>query len=147
MNKMKKNELPELLAPAGSEESLSAALAAGADAVYFGGQGFSNRMRAKNFTDDSLRKAIASVHNAGALAFITVNTRVRDREIDDVLALCEIILGGKETCDAIICADLGLAGIIRKRYPHAVLHGSIQTSCSSAADCDALAKLGFTRPS
>ena len=145
MNKMKKNELPELLAPAGSEESLSAALAAGADAVYFGGQGFSNRMRAKNFTDDSLRKAIASVHNAGALAFITVNTRVRDREIDDVLALCEIILGGKETCDAIICADLGLAGIIRERYPHAILHGSTQTSCSSAADCDALAKLGFTR--
>ena len=137
--------LPELLSPAGSEDSLAAALAAGADAVYFGGQSFSNRMRAKNFSDDSLKKAIALVHDAGALAYITVNTRVRDREIDDVLALCEVILGADETCDAVICADLGLASVIRSRYPHAVLHGSTQTSCSSAADCNALADLGFSR--
>lgn len=146
---MKKNDLtlplPELLAPAGNEESLAAALAAGADAVYFGGRGFSNRMRARNFTDDSLKKAIALVHDAGALAYITVNTRVRDREIDDVLALCEVILGGDEKCDAVICADLGLAALIRERYPHAILHGSTQTSCSSATDCEALSKLGFTR--
>jgi len=102
-------------------------------------------MRARNFTDDSLKKAISLVHDAGALAYITVNTRVRDREIDDVLALCDVILGGNETCDAVICADLGLASLIRERYPHAVLHGSTQTSCSSAADCEALRELGFSR--
>lgn len=141
----KDSTLPELLAPAGSEESLRAALAAGADAVYFGGKGFSNRMRAQNFTDDSLRAAIALTHDAGAKAYITVNTRVRDREMDDALALCEVILGGSETCDAIICADLGLAHVIRQHFPHAVLHGSTQTSCSSVSDCAELAKLGFTR--
>ncbi|MBR4000352.1 MAG: U32 family peptidase, partial [Clostridia bacterium] len=145
MKKPVTGALPELLAPAGNEESLAAALAAGADAVYFGGRGFSNRMRARNFTDDSLKKAISLVHDAGAMAYITVNTRVRDRETDDVLALCEVILGGEETCDAVICADLGLASLIKERYPHAVLHGSTQTSCSSAADCEALRKLGFTR--
>lgn len=140
-----KNFIPELLAPAGSEESLHAALAAGADAVYFGGKGFSNRMRARNFTDDNLRSAIAVTHDAGAKAYITVNTRIRDREMDDALALCDVILGGKEPCDAIICADLGLAKVIRQHFPHAVLHGSTQTSCSSVSDCAELSKLGFTR--
>ena len=141
----KNRNIPELLAPAGSEDSLFAALAAGADAVYFGGQGFSNRMRAKNFTDESIKKAISLAHDAGALAYITVNTRVRDREIDDVLRLCETILGGEEKCDAVICADLGLGKIIRERYPHAVLHASTQTSLTSSADCDALLDLGFSR--
>ncbi|MBQ4354672.1 MAG: U32 family peptidase [Clostridia bacterium] len=144
---MKQNppNLPELLAPAGSEESLAAALAAGADAVYFGGKAFSNRMRARNFTDDSLKSAIALIHDAGAKAYITVNTRVRDRETDEALALCETILGGTEPCDAVICADFGLAARIRSLYPHAVLHASTQTSCSSPSDCAELAKLGFSR--
>lgn len=137
--------IPELLAPAGSEESLRAALAAGADAVYFGGKGFSNRMRARNFTDDALRAAIALTHDAGAKAYITLNTRVRGPEMNDALALCDVILGGSETCDAIICADLGLAKSIRQHYPHAILHGSTQTSCASISDCEELSKLGFTR--
>lgn len=138
-------KLPELLSPAGAEDSLHAALAAGADAVYFGGRSFSNRMRAKNFTDDNLRHAIELTHDAGAKAYITVNTRIRDRELSDVLSLCEVILDPKEPCDAIICADLGLATEIRRRFPNAILHASTQTSCSSPADCSELAKLGFTR--
>ncbi len=142
---MKTPSVPELLAPAGSEESLAAALAAGADAVYFGAKAFSNRMRARNFSDEGLRSAIAKVHDCGAKAYITMNTRIRDREAEEALALCDVILGGEDPCDAVICADLGLAALIRERYPHAVLHGSTQTSCASAADCDALKKLGFSR--
>ncbi len=142
---MKMPPVPELLAPAGSEESLAAALAAGADAVYFGAKSFSNRMRARNFSDVGLRSAIAKVHDCGAKAYITMNTRIRDREAEEALFLCEIILGGEDPCDAVICADFGLAALIRERYPHAVLHGSTQTSCASAADCEALKKLGFSR--
>ena len=80
-----KNIKPELLSPAGSMESLRAALAAGADAVYFGGTLFSNRMRAKNFDENTIRDAIKLCHSTGAKAYITVNTRVRDREITDLL--------------------------------------------------------------
>lgn len=137
--------LPELLSPAGAEDSLHAALAGGADAVYFGGRSFSNRMRAKNFTDYDLTRAIALTHDAGAKAYVTINTRIREREMSDVLSLCEVILNPKESCDAIICADLGLAREIRRHFPNAVLHGSTQTSCSSPADCEQLAKLGFSR--
>ena len=142
-----RKRIPELLAPAGSEDALKAALAAGADAVYFGGSAFSNRMRAKNFTDDGLTEAIRRVHDAGAAAHITVNTRVRDREMDDALRLAERILGGDEgsRADAVIIADLGLAAEIRKRWPHAVFHASTQTSLGSAADLSELKKLGFAR--
>ncbi|MBE6726724.1 MAG: U32 family peptidase [Ruminococcaceae bacterium] len=141
------NALPELLAPAGSDEALTAALAAGADAVYFGGSAFSNRMRAKNFTDDGLTEAIRRVHGAGAKAHITVNTRVRDREMDDALRLAERILGGTEDerADAVIIADLGLAREIRARWPHAVFHASTQTSLGSLGDCLTLAEAGFAR--
>ena len=143
----KRGKIPELLAPAGSEDALRAALAAGADAVYFGGSAFSNRMRAKNFTDDGLTEAIRRVHEAGAAAHITVNTRVRDREMDDALRLAERILGGSpETrADAVIIADMGLAEEIRKRWPHAVFHASTQTSLGWAADCVELKKRGFSR--
>lgn len=140
--------VPELLSPAGSPDSLRAALAGGADAVYFGGSSFSNRMRAKNFTDDGLSDAIRLCHDCGAKAYITVNTRIRDREIDDVLRLCEVILGGDgkdENCDAIIMADLGLARAVKREFPHVTLHASTQTSLMSPADCEMLTKLGFTR--
>ena len=139
--------LPELLAPAGSEDSLRAALAAGADAVYFGGAAFSNRMRANNFAGDALGDAIRLTHAAGARAHITINTRVRDRETDDALRLAASVLDVPEEAraDAIIIADLGLAAEIRKRFPDAVLHASTQTSMGSADDCRFLAEHGFSR--
>ncbi len=138
---------PELLAPAGSEESLRAALAGGADAVYFGGAAFSNRMRAKNFAGDSIRDAIKLCHSVGAAAHITVNTRIKDREMDSVLAFAEMILGGQtdEQADALIVADLGVARRIKAEFPNATLHASTQTSLSSVADCGALYSLGFSR--
>lgn len=143
----KNGKVPELLAPAGSEESLRAALAAGADAVYFGAPVFSNRMRAKNFAGDALSDAIRLTHAAGAKAHITVNTRVRDREMDEALALCDRILSpwDDSRADAIIIADMGLAAEIKKRWPDAVLHASTQTSMGSPADCRILYANGFRR--
>jgi len=148
MNTVKNDRtVPELLAPAGSDESLRAALAAGADAVYFGGTMFSNRMRAKNFTNESIGDAVKRVHDLGAKAYITINTRVRDREYDELLSLAEAVLGGArdEICDAIIIADFGAASLIKKKFPHAVLHASTQTSLSSPEDLAAISKMGFSR--
>lgn len=138
--------LPELLAPAGSIDSLRAALAAGADAVYFGGTSFSNRMRAKNFGDSELADAIRLCHSVGAAAHITVNTRVRDREMDDILRLADTLLSNPDASpDALIVADFGIAREIHRRYPEIALHASTQTSLSSPADCRMLAGMGFTR--
>lgn len=138
--------LPELLAPAGSIDSLRAALAAGADAVYFGGTSFSNRMRAKNFGDSELSDAIRLCHSVGAAAHITVNTRVRDREMDDILRLADTLLSNPDASpDALIVADFGIAREIHRRYPEIALHASTQTSLSSPADCRMLAEMGFTR--
>ena len=138
---------PELLAPAGNMEALRAAVAGGADAVYFGAKSFSNRARAKNFDDDELKDAIKFAHSCGVKCHITVNTRVRDREMDEILRLADVILGGDRdsTADALIVADFGVAAQILHRYPNAVLHASTQTSLASIADCVELKKIGFSR--
>lgn len=142
---MRTGNLPELLAPAGSMESLRAALAAGADAVYFGGTAFSNRMRAKNFENSTMADTLRLIHSCGAKAYVTINTRVRGRELPELDELLNAVLGGSETCDAIICADFGAAARIREKYPDAVLHASTQTSLSCPADGEVLKNLGFTR--
>ena len=76
---------PELLAPAGSPEALAAAIEGGADAVYFGSVKFSARMRAKNFDQNEIADAIALCRAYGVRSYITVNTRVRDTEMAEVM--------------------------------------------------------------
>ena len=69
---------PEILAPAGDRDALAAALAAGADAVYFGlDDGFNARARATNFPSDELAETIAWIHRAGARAYVTLGEMTR----------------------------------------------------------------------
>src|SRR5207237_8262211 len=73
---------PELLAPAGDEESLRAAVAAGADAVYFGLRGgFNARARADNFAAAELPRIFDFLRRKGVQGFVTFNTLVFDREL------------------------------------------------------------------
>lgn len=138
--------LPELLAPAGNMDALRAAVAGGADAVYFGAKSFSNRARAKNFDDNELRDAVKFAHSCGVKCHITVNTRVRDREMDDILRLAETLLGDNDChADALIVADFGVAAEILSRFPNAELHASTQTSLSTLHDILELQKVGFSR--
>ena len=147
MTDISRAKVPELLSPAGTPESLRAALAAGADAIYFGASVFSNRMRARNFTLKELKENIRLCHSCGARTHITVNTRIRDREMPQVLSLVDELYSGpaKTRPDALIVADLGLASLIRRNHPSAVLHASTQTSLSSAADIKFLSESGFSR--
>ncbi len=135
--------LPELLAPAGSPEALMAAISAGADAVYFGGAAFSNRMRARNFGTDELTEALSMTRRYGVSSYITINTRVRDDEMADVLALAEFLLKGG--CSGFIVADMGIAAQLHARFPEAMLHASTQMTLASAADARMMADHGFTR--
>ena len=136
-------KLPELLAPAGSLESLKAAISGGADAVYFGGGDFNARINAKNFTNEELKQAIDLLHSCGKKAYITLNTLVHGREMEDYLRFAEFVyLAG---ADALIVADIGGAQVIRRHLPHLELHASTQMSGHNLAQARLLASHGFSR--
>ncbi len=140
---------PEVLAPAGSYESLVAAVRAGADAVYLGADGFNARRNARNFTIEpsgdatSLAEAVSFCHTRGVKVHLTLNTLVREREIDDALRIA------KAACacgvDALIVQDRGLARRIHAAAPTLPLHASTQLSCHTAEGVRALRDAGFSR--
>lgn len=134
---------PELLAPAGSPEALFAAIEAGADAVYFGGAMFSNRMRAKNFTADELCSAISLASTYGVKSYITMNTRLRDRELADAVSMASELYSAGAT--AFIVADTGLAVALKNTLPSVELHASTQATGICSLDATALMELGFSR--
>lgn len=136
-------KLPELLAPAGSLEALKVAIAGGADAVYFGGGDFNARINAKNFTNEELKYAINLLHSCGRKAYITLNTLVHDRELEDYLRFAEFVyLSG---ADALIVADLGGADAIHRHLPNLELHASTQMSGHNIEQAKLLANHGFSR--
>ena len=113
---------PEILAPAGSPETLSAALRSGADAVYAGSKRFSARSSAANFSDEELADALRLCHSYGAKLYLAVNTIISDDEADDFRR--HIMLTSEMGVDGYIVQDWGAAEIIRKAVPDAVLHAS-----------------------
>ena len=101
-----KHTLPEVLAPAGSPECLTAAVRCGAAAVYLGVEEFNARRSAHNFTIDSLGEAVAYCHARGVAVHLTLNTLVREDEIDRaVQTAADAIACG---VDALIIQDVGL---------------------------------------
>jgi U32 family peptidase len=137
-------EKPELLAPAGDEESLRAAVAAGADAVYFGLRGgFNARARADNFAASDLPRIFDFLHSKGVEGFVTFNTLVFDRELPVAeQALADIARAG---ADAILVQDLGIARLAREICPELPLHASTQMTISSAEAAEIAKSLGVTR--
>jgi len=135
---------PEVLAPAGDLVSLRAALAAGADAVYFGlDDGFNARARAKNFPLAELRSVVELIHRAGTKAYVTLNTLVFEPELDEVT---RIITGVAEAgVDAIIVQDPAVALLARSIAPTLEVHASTQMTISSAAGARFAKDLGATR--
>ena len=133
-----------LLAPAGSPESLAAAIAAGADEVYLGGLRFNARAGARNFTQDQLREAGERCRESGVRLHVTVNTLVSDREIPAVLEDVRFLEKAVHP-DAYIVQDLGLALAIRREFPEAVLHASTQMRQHASPAADLLRSLGFSR--
>jgi putative protease len=134
----------ELLAPAGSFETFLAVINAGADAVYGAGPAFGARAYADNFTMDELREALTICHLSGKKFYLTVNTLLKDDEIngqlyDYLLPLYEYGL------DAVIVQDFGAASFIRTHFPKMHLHASTQMSVSSLEGAKLLEECGFER--
>ena len=110
----------ELLSPAGSPEAVVAAVQNGADAVYMGFGSHNARRGAKNFTDEEFDSAVRYCRIRGCKVYVTLNTLVSDREIEDVVKLaCHASELG---ADAILVQDLGLARALRSAVPDIPLH-------------------------
>ena len=134
----------ELLAPAGSEQALYAAINAGADAVYIGGQRFGARAYADNPDMDNLRKAIDYVHLHGKKLYLTVNTLLKEREIEDELYqyLRPLVMQG---LDAVIVQDFGVFRFIREHFPMLPIHASTQMAVTGVDGALLLKNMGASR--
>ena len=133
----------ELLAPAGSFDSLKAAVNNGADAVYLSGKLFGARKYAPNFNNDELREAVDYCHLYGVKIYVTVNTIIYEDEIDSVLEyLCFLYNIG---VDAVIVQDLGLITLIRKYLPDLEIHASTQAHTHNIEQIKLLENLGVKR--
>lgn len=133
---------PELLSPAGNQEALRAAIAAGADAVYFGASAFSARADA-GFDDESLREAIDLLHLHQKRAYVTVNTLVKANEMDEIGRLLEKLVLFR--ADAVIVQDLGVLKLIRQSFSQLCVHASTQMSVHNAQGAEFLLSQGVSR--
>jgi putative protease len=134
---------PEVLAPAGNQLALDAAIGAGADAVYFGVDAFNARARAQNFTVEGLPETVGRLHERRVKAHLTLNTLVFDAELD---AWAEVVRAASLAgVDAVIVQDLGALSLVRQIAPNLRVHASTQMTCTDAASVELAASLGADR--
>ncbi len=119
------NKKVEILAPAGSYESLKAAIAAGADAVYIGGTRFGARAFADNLSEEKLLEVIDYVHLHGRKIYLTVNTLLKEQELQNELYQY-LLPYYKQGLDAVIVQDLGVLKFIKEQFPRLPIHASTQ---------------------
>lgn len=140
---MEKKKL-EILAPAGSFESLKAAVSAGADAVYMGGGRFGARAYADNPEGDVLLEAIDYAHLYGVKLYLTVNTLLKEKELReelyDYLKPCY-----EHGLDAVIVQDLGVMKAIQEWFPGLAIHASTQMTLCGAGGAKFLKEAGAER--
>ncbi|MBO4331017.1 MAG: U32 family peptidase [Oscillospiraceae bacterium] len=133
----------EILAPAGGPEQLTAAVRAGADAVYLGMGDFNARRGASNFDAEGLKNAVAYCHARNVKVHVTLNTLVTDRELGALLRHMRYI--ADSGADAVIVQDLAVASLFRKHMPDMPLHASTQMSIHNVSGVQMAEELGFKR--
>lgn len=134
---------PELLAPAGSMESLRAAVNNGCDAVYLGGKEFSARQYAGNFSLEELEEACDYCHLRGVKVYVTVNTVYKNEELQGFLSFVGRLY--HMGVDALIMQDTGAAKLVQENYPDFCLHASTQMTANSLADVEYWHGKGFQK--
>ena len=134
---------PEILAPAGTSEALTAAVRSGSDAVYLGTSSFNARMKADNFAGEKLKEAVDYCHARGVKVYVTVNTLLFDREIRQAKETIELI--ASSGADAVILQDLGMAYLFQKCAGDIERHASTQMSVGTPSGVNLLCDLGYKR--
>lgn len=135
--------MTELLSPAGSPEAVIAAVQSGANAVYLGCGSYNARRNAKNFSIEELESAVEYCHVRGARVFLTMNTLLRDRELEGAAELA--VRASDAGVDAILVQDLGTAELLSRVVPDVELHASTQMTVHSLEGVLRCADMGMTR--
>lgn len=134
----------EILSPAGSYESLMAAIAAGADAVYVGGTRFGARAFADNLTEEKLLGVIDYVHLHGRKIYLTINTLLKENELQE--ELYEYLLPYyRHGIDAVIVQDIGVLQFVKEHFPDLPIHASTQMTIANELGARFLEKQGVER--
>ncbi len=137
------NSKIELLAPAGDRDAFLAAVAAGANAVYFGLEHFSARTRAKNITIEQAKTLLPLAKSYGVKTYLTLNTLLLQSEIEQAVKLAAT--AAQFGLDAVIVQDLGLFYALKQALPHLEYHASTQMTSHNLEQCRFLADLGFSQ--
>lgn len=134
----------ELLAPAGNFDALRAAVNAGADAVYLGGNAFGARAYAGNFDEDELLKALDYAHIRDKKIYLTINTLLKDNELEEKL-YDYLLPYYKEGLDAVIVQDWGVFDLVRESFPDLDIHASTQMAVTGPYGAQTLKEMGAAR--
>lgn len=134
----------ELLAPAGSYEAMQAAINAGADAVYLGGEKFGARAFADNLNEEQLIQAIRECHLHNRKLYLTVNTLLKNREIErELYAYLRPFY--ENGLDAVIVQDLGVLEFVKTYFPNLHIHASTQMTITGVESAKLLKDAGVSR--
>ena len=133
----------ELLAPAGDWDCIKAAVANGADAVYFGLPRFNARLRAENFTEEQLPEVVAFCHRHGVKTYVVLNTLVFTGELEDAAHYLRLL--NRAGVDALIVQDIGLVRLAAAITPQLPIHASTQMTVTSPEGAEFARSLGVER--
>lgn len=133
----------ELLAPAGSYDGFLGAINAGADAVYLGGEKFSARAYADNFTEEQIIKALDLAHYKGKKIYLTINTLLKDSEIDELTSYVRPYY--EHGLDGVIIQDLGVSYVLKNVFPEMEIHASTQMTITGENGAKFALENGFSR--
>lgn len=133
----------ELLAPAGDFACFEAAINAGADAIYLGGDKFGARAYAHNFSEQEIIDALKIAHLFQRKIYLTVNTLVKEKEISDLIPYLTPLYNAG--LDGVIVQDLGVLMLIRDNFPGLELHASTQMTITGVYGAKFLKELGVCR--
>ena len=133
----------ELLAPAGNLEKLKTAIIYGADAVYVGGEAFSLRAKADNFTYEDMKEAVEFVHSRGKKIYVTVNIFAHNEDIERMPEYIKTL--DEIGIDAVIVSDMGIFSIVREVAPNLEIHVSTQANNTNYKTAELWYKLGAKR--
>jgi putative protease len=142
---MIRNKKPELLLPAGGPDTLEAALRYGADAVYMGGEFFSLRAKARNFTAEEMAESIIRAHSQGVKVYVTANIMAHNADLKEAAEYFKELGNMPETPDAVLIADPGMFDTCKENWPEAVIHISTQANNTNYSTCNFWYRQGARR--
>ena len=133
----------EILAPVGAQEQLKAAVRSGANAVYLGVDNFNARRNADNFTTENLKDAVKYCRLRNVKVFVTLNTLIFDKEIDELYKTVKAI--AESGADAVIVQDFATVKAVKEICPDMPLHASTQMAVHNISGAKLLEEMGFSR--